>query len=143
MSKTKQLLKDLHLGTVKWFWFVAAQPVLFTLGKEESCIKPCVPQGHHPLSPHGTGDHVPTAKGCWAGGKQPVWSYTPLQPLPAVCQGWMMCWGLIWMGSDILGSWKAPGTVSLPAFLRAGLLHSFSETTAELQSTSFYQDIYC
>lgn len=30
----------------------------------------------------------------------------------------------------------------VPAFLIAGLLHTFPETTVELQSTSFYQDIY-
>lgn len=31
---------------------------------------------------------------------------------------------------------------SVPAFLIPGLLHTFSKTTAELQSTSFYQGIY-
>lgn len=63
-----------------------------------------------------------------------------------------------WGGSGILSSSRAPNVtegrgrsqsdrllglhLSVPAFLIPGLLHTFSKTTVELQSTSFYQDIY-
>lgn len=81
MSKTKQLLHDLHLGTVNLFWFVAAQPVLFTLRKEKSCIK--FPQGHHHSMALGT-PFLQQIWGCWDGGKQPVWGYSP-PAAPSCC----------------------------------------------------------
>lgn len=96
VSKTKQLLQGLHLRIVEWFWFAAAQPVLFTLRKKP-CIL-CAPSNARatiPCHPTALGTTFLQQRAAGLGAHSLCGVICGVQhPLPALCQGWMVCWAL-------------------------------------------------